>query len=59
MLAAIDFEYQCRLCAEKVSDVWPDRDLAAELGSSQPSVPQREPYFPLCVRLSASQADSV
>jgi hypothetical protein len=55
VLTTVEFDYQSNFNATKVGDVFPDRMLAPELGSTELSVSQMSPQFPFRVSLRPAQ----
>jgi hypothetical protein len=56
VLSAIHFDDKVCFGAEKIRDVWTNRDLAAPLPSAEPAIAQRIPQAGLGVRVVAPKA---
>jgi hypothetical protein len=55
MLAAIEFHYELRLMAEKISDKAADRNLPPKFEPVKLPVPDKRPQLPLSVRFLAPE----
>ncbi|OBZ92844.1 hypothetical protein ADU59_24255 [Pararhizobium polonicum] len=59
VLAAVEFDDQADLMADKISKVWADGNLAAEMGAVNRNTLQMPPEFGFSIRGTLAQATAI